>query len=273
MQWSLSAGGFLEAKRVLVMMIKRILAAAALAAGIGGGTALADDWAGFYVGIDQLDGSLGRVSVVPADADTYSVVIKSSRFGSCESANPAAVMNGSASIAGTQLVLREPTIWCTGVGGSGRVVGDVSFTRDSESRTLSFPAALDGRTLAFQRLSSGRTQVDEWVGFYIGIDAHDGSVDRKAILANGDGSYSVATKSTRFAFCKTAHPAAVVLDNARIVDGQLVGEDAKARCNDTEEMSSRPSGTYAQVGVPGIMVLKIGPAERPLIHLHRISDN
>ncbi|WP_421726596.1 hypothetical protein [Bauldia sp.] len=250
------------------MTMARMVTAMALTLGIGSATAQADNWAGFYVGIDQRDGSIDRISVVPTGDASYAVHVKASRFGSCDGAHPGAVINGTATVVDASLVASQRALWCTGPGGDHLDLNDVTYTLDTETGTLSFPAS--GRTISVQRLGPDEAGADSWAGFYIGIDPHDGSIDRKAILANDDGTYSIATKSTKFAFCETADPDAILIDTAQAVDDQLVGEAAMARCSASDEMTTRADGTYIRVA-DGIIALDIGSDEQPLIHFHRIS--
>lgn len=134
-----------------------LAAAIGLGASFGLGSAHADDWAGYYVGIDQLDGSLDRLSIVPQDD------------GSCEAAHPEAVMTGVGRISDGALVIGNAAIWCAGRGGEPLKTSDLSLDLDTDAGALSYAAPFDGRILTFTRTSVGPNPTDDWSN-YVGID-------------------------------------------------------------------------------------------------------
>jgi len=181
----------------------------------------ADDWAGLYVGIDSLDGSLDYVSIAPQGDGTYSFRVSATKFGFCEAAHPEAVLTGVGRISDDALVIGDATIWCSGSQGEPLQIFDLPLAIDRNSGELSFPAASDGRRLNFTRISVGPNASDDWVGFYAAIDGADGSIDQTAISRNDDGTYGITVKSTRFDLCPSAHPAAFQTATGVIEDGNV----------------------------------------------------
>jgi hypothetical protein len=236
----------------------------------GLGPAHADDWAGYYVGIDQLDGSLDRLSIVPQGDGTYSFRLAASKFGSCEAAHPEAVMTGVGRISDSALVISNTAIWCAGRGGEPLKISDLSLDLDSDAGALSYAAPFDGRTLTFTRTSVGPNPSDDWIGYYVGIDAGDGSVDRTAITRNGDGTYGIVVKSGKFGPCPTAHPAAFQTATGVVVDGKLERRNTSRRCDDSGKVVSVDDVAYARDPETGILSYSAPSDGRPL-YLHRLG--
>jgi len=233
-------------------------------------SAHADDWAGYYVGIDQLDGSLDRLSIAPKGDGTYSFRVAASKFGSCETAHPEAVVTGVGRIADGALVIGDAAIWCAGSGGEPLSISDMTLDLDADAGTLSYAAPSDGRTLTFTRTSVGPSASDDWAGYYVGIDAGDGSVDRTAITKNDDGTYAIAVKSTRFRPCPTAHPAAFETATGVVVDGKLERRDTSRRCDDSGEVISIDDIAYTRDPETGILTHP-APSDGRLLYLHRLG--
>jgi hypothetical protein len=90
-------------------MIARIVVVAfAVVSAVG--LAYADDWAGFYNGIDEYDGSLDRQSIVPNGDGTYQITIKSDAFSVCDATDPGAFMSGTGRVVDGTLVRQDTVI-------------------------------------------------------------------------------------------------------------------------------------------------------------------
>jgi hypothetical protein len=253
------------------MHARFLVTAIGLSVSLALGPARADDWAGFYVGIDQLDGSLDRLSIAPNGEGAYSFTLAASKFGSCEAVHPEAVLTGVGRIADKALVVSDAAIWCAGSQGDPLHVSDLSLDVDTEFGELTFPAASDGRRLRFTRISVGSNPSDDWVGFYIGIDGADGSIDRTAITKNDNGTYGITIKATKFGTCPSAHAAAVQTATGEVTAGKLVRRNTSRRCDDSSEVISIRDAAYTRDPETGILTLPAPSDGRPL-YQHRIGN-
>ena len=234
------------------------------------GPAIADDWSGCFVGVDVKDGSLERVSVAPRGDGTFSYTVSSSKFDPCETAHPEAVLTAIGTPARGRLVVGQSVVWCGGRGGEALPLGDIELNLDPALGIVSYAARSDGRRVSFTRISVGPRPTDPWAGFYIGVDAADGSVDRTAIVPNGDGTYAIAVKSTKFSQCPEADAAAVQTATGVVTDGTLVRTNTQRRCDGAGEPVAVGDVAYERDPQTGILSYPAPSDGRRLI-AHRIS--
>lgn len=246
------------------MIARMLVAAFALMSAVG--LAQADDWAGFYNGIDEYDGSLDRQSIVPNGDGTYRITIKSDAFSVCDATDPGAFMEGTGRVVDGTMVRQDTVIHCSG--GVDVPVGDRSYALDQATGTLTYDSPEANRILAYHRMSSGPG--DQWPGLYCGIDPGDGSFDRMSIVTDSDGTYRIRVKSTSFGSCDTTEPHAVMIGTGRMVDGQLVRQKTKLVCADGEE-KALDDRTLTLDPETGIISLSANQTDRTLYY-HRMSQ-
>jgi hypothetical protein len=112
---------------------------------------------------------------------------------------------------------------------------------------------------------------DEWSGFYMGIDALDGSIDSLSIVHNEDGTYRILMSSTGLAFCKDGAEAGLISAVGKVVDGKLVREKVQYVCAISHESKPLPDSTYTRDPATGILKLD-GPSNR-MNYYHPVSSN
>ncbi|MBL8906914.1 MAG: hypothetical protein JNM20_09580 [Rhizobiales bacterium] len=112
---------------------------------------------------------------------------------------------------------------------------------------------------------------DEWSGFYMGIDALDGSIDSLSIVRNEDGTYRILMSSTGLAFCKDGAEGGLISAVGKVVDGNLVREQVKYTCAISHESKPLPDSTYIRDPATGVLLLN-GPSNR-VNYYHPISSN
>ncbi len=111
---------------------------------------------------------------------------------------------------------------------------------------------------------------DEWSGYYMGIDALDGSIDSLSIVHNEDGTYRILMSSTGLAFCKDGSEAGLISATGKVVDGKLVREKVSYTCTISHESKPLPDSTYTRDAGTGILKLE-GPSNR-VNYYHPISN-
>lgn len=111
---------------------------------------------------------------------------------------------------------------------------------------------------------------DEWTGYYMAIDALDGSIDSLSIVHNEDGSYRILMSSTGLAFCKDGAEAGLISATGKVIDGKLVREQVKYTCAISHESKPLPDSTYTRDPATGILKLD-GPSNR-VNYYHPISN-
>lgn len=129
--------------------------ALALALTAGAGLAAADDWAGYYLGIDGGDGSVDAMSIVPHGDGTYSVRVRSDRYSLCRTkagGHTDGYITATGHVEGKGLVRRDVILTCHGHPES-RQVRESTYTRDPETGILTLEAPDDSRKLYYHRIS------------------------------------------------------------------------------------------------------------------------
>jgi len=112
---------------------------------------------------------------------------------------------------------------------------------------------------------------DDWVGFYMAIDAIDGSIDSLSIVANDDGTYQVVMSSTGLGTCADGTEPGVITATGRVVEDQLVRTNVMARCIGADDAQPMPDGAYVRDEDTGILLLE-GPMDRVNTY-HPIGDD
>lgn len=245
------------------MIARMFLAAFALL--LAAGLAQADDWSGFYVGIDERDGSFDSQSIVPKEDGTYRIVVKASAFAMCDTTHPDAVLKATGRILEDKFVRQETVAHCGN--GAEVKVDDTVYTLDQETGTLSYRAHVGDDILSYHRVSSGPN--DAWAGIFAGVDAYDGSLDWMSIVPNGDGTYRIKVKSNSFGFCDTTDPQAIMTGTGRIVDGKLVRQNTVATCSDGDK-KPLDDRTYTLDPTTGIVSLSANSTDRTLYY-HQLA--
>ncbi|MEM6848770.1 MAG: hypothetical protein AAF580_11965 [Pseudomonadota bacterium] len=254
------------------MVIKVLTVAAVLGVGafVALGSAIADEWSGFYVGVDAKDGSLERLSIAPRGNGTFSYTVSSSKFDPCEATHPEAVLTAIGTPARGRLVVGQSVVWCGGRGGEALPLGDIELNLDPALGIVSYAARSDGRRVSLTRISVGPSPIDPWAGFYIGVDAADGSVHRTAIVPNRDGTYAIAVKSTAFSQCPAPNPAAVQTATGVVTDGKLVRTNTLRRCDGTGDPVTVGDVAYERDPQTGILSYP-APSDGRSVVAHRIN--
>ncbi|MCP4383155.1 MAG: hypothetical protein GY798_17330 [Hyphomicrobiales bacterium] len=138
------------------MTQKSLIFAALLAATfcIGSAHAADDDWAGFYMGIDALDGSVGRMSIIPNGDGTFAIRVTAAAISMCADGpgSGAGWVSGTGRIVDGSLVRKDAMLTCDGAG-EARPISDWTFTRDEDTGILTLGAGDDGRKLFYHRIS------------------------------------------------------------------------------------------------------------------------
>ncbi|HMB59882.1 MAG TPA: hypothetical protein VKN35_08215 [Xanthomonadales bacterium] len=111
----------------------------------------ADDWAGFYVGIDSLDGSIDHLSISPNEDGTYDIRSRPSKISHCKTDHGSGVIVATGKVVNEQLLRQNVQLLCHGT----EVVSlpDQAYTRDDDTDILYLVSSDDGRKLVFHRIS------------------------------------------------------------------------------------------------------------------------
>jgi hypothetical protein len=128
-----------------------------------------------------------------------------------------------------------------------------------------------GLLLATAGLNLAQADEDDWAGYYIGLDAQDGSIDRLSIVPNGDGTFDIRMVSTAISLCDPSDPAGVITATGRLVDGQLVRENVLLRCQGAEEISLKDT-TYTRDEGTGILTMP-APDNARQMQYHPVSSD
>jgi hypothetical protein len=122
-------------------------------------------------------------------------------------------------------------------------------------------------------LGTSPALADKFAGFYQGLDGEDGSLDSMSIVPNGDGTYTMRIRADRYGYCldEEGHRSAFVTATGRVIDGNLVRQDALAFCEGADEPISIPDFVYdfdARNGILSVDAPRLGR----ILYYHRISD-
>lgn len=127
--------------------------AAVLTIVIGVVPARADDadWAGIYVGVDAVDGSIDTLSIVRASDNTFDIRMSSTEFAKCTGGARAGLLLATGRIVDGRLVRENVTYKCQG-DGEAKPFPDGTYARDTETGMLSIDVPSVGRTNYYHRL-------------------------------------------------------------------------------------------------------------------------
>jgi hypothetical protein len=128
-----------------------------------------------------------------------------------------------------------------------------------------------GLLLTTAGLNLAHADDEDWTGFYIGLDAQDGSIDRLSIVPNGDATFDIRMVSTGISLCDPANPAGVITATGRLVDGQLVRENVLLRCQGAEEVILKDT-TYTRDADTGILTMP-APDNGRQMQYHPVSGD
>lgn len=112
---------------------------------------------------------------------------------------------------------------------------------------------------------------DDFNGFYKGIDAVDGSVDRLSIVRLPDRTFDIRMTSTGFAVCDNGTGPGFFATNGKVIDGELVRDAVTVTCVETGEQAELPPSKYSfQHDEDVLTVEAIGGRVN---HYHRLSED
>jgi hypothetical protein len=118
-------------------MLRRslLLAAALLTMGAGAAVADDDDWVGFYMAIDVIDGSIDSLSIVENDDETYRIVMSSTGLAMCAGGTQPGLIMASGRVVEGQLVRRNVVARCAGAEDE-QPLPDGTYVRDDDTGIL-----------------------------------------------------------------------------------------------------------------------------------------
>ena len=127
--------------------------AAVLAVVIGVVPARADDadWAGIYVAVDAVDGSIDTLSIVRAGDNTFDIRMSSTEFAKCTGGARAGLLLATGRVVDGRLVRENVTYKCRGEQ-EAKPFPDGTYVRDNETGMLSIDVPSVGRTMHYHRL-------------------------------------------------------------------------------------------------------------------------
>jgi len=125
--------------------------------------------------------------------------------------------------------------------------------------------------LATVGLANAQADEDDWAGLYIGLDAQDGSIDHLSIVPMGDGAFDIRMVSDGISLCDPEHASGVIVATGRLVDGQLVRENVRLRCEGAEEVPIA-DGSYTRDKKTDIVMLA-APDNGRQMQYHRMSED
>jgi len=135
------------------MLGKIFWLAAVLAVVIGVVPARADDadWAGIYMGVDAVDGSIDTLSIVRKSDNTFDIRMSSTEFSKCTGGARAGLLLATGRIVDGRLVRENVTYKCQG-DGEAKPFPEGTYVRDKETGMLSIDLPSVGRTNYYHRL-------------------------------------------------------------------------------------------------------------------------
>ena len=95
-----------------------------------------------------------------------------------------------------------------------------------------------------------------WAGYYVGIDAMDGSIDHLSITPESGGTYKIRMTSTRLGHCQEGVGAGWITATARRVADDLVRENVVFQCAGSDDGGSLPDGMYVRDAITGILTIE-----------------
>ena len=124
---------------------------AALALASGAVSAADDNFAGYYMGIDDKDGSVDNLSIVKMQDGSFKITVSSSGLGFCEEGTKPGFITASGRLDGDSLVRENVVAKCVG---SEETFGlsDGTYTRSDDQDVLSIQAP-QGRLNYYHRMS------------------------------------------------------------------------------------------------------------------------
>ena len=129
-------------------------------------------------------------------------------------------------------------------------------------------AAVISLTLAGGPVSAAE---DGFSGYYMGIDAKDGSVDSLSIVKMPDGSFKITVSSSGLVFCDEGQQPGFITATGRVDGDRLLRENVVAKCVGSAETFKMDDGVYTWSDDG--RVLSIQAPQGRLNHYHRISNN
>jgi hypothetical protein len=110
------------------------------------------DWAGIYVGVDAIDGSIDTLSIVPTSVNTFDIRMSSTEFVKCTGSARAGFLVATGRIVDDRLVRENVTYKCRG-DGEAKPFPDGTYVRE-ETGILTLEVPSVGRTMYYHRLRS-----------------------------------------------------------------------------------------------------------------------
>ena len=121
---------------------------------LGSSPVVADQFAGFYQGIDAGDGSIDTMSIVPNGDGTYTLRVIASRMSFCliDDTHRSGVLTATARVINGRLSRQDVEVRCEG---SDEVlfIPDSTYEYDARNGILTLVAVDDGRLLHYHRIS------------------------------------------------------------------------------------------------------------------------
>ena len=129
--------------------------AAVLTVVVGVVPARADDadWAGIYVAVDAVDGSIDTLSIAPRSDGTFDIRMSSTEFAACAGGTRGGVVLATGRIVDGRLVRENVTYKCQG-DGEAKPFPDGTYVRDKETGMLTIEVPSVGRTNYYHRLGN-----------------------------------------------------------------------------------------------------------------------
>ncbi|MBW8635930.1 hypothetical protein K1W69_01940 [Hoeflea sp. WL0058] len=125
--------------------------ATALALATGAVSAADDNFAGYYVGIDDKDGSVDNLSIVEMPDGSFKITVSSSGLGFCEEGRSPGFITATGRLDGDSLVRENVVAKCVGSEETFKL-SDGTYTRSDDEDVLSIQAP-QGRLNYYHRIS------------------------------------------------------------------------------------------------------------------------
>jgi hypothetical protein len=111
---------------------------------------------------------------------------------------------------------------------------------------------------------------DDWTGFYLGIDAADGSLDYLSIVPLGDGRFDIRIAVSGHSMCSGAG-AAVVHATGRLEDDRLVREEGELVCDGADKVAH--PGVVYELDEDEKFLATQAPDDGRMLYFHRLSED